>query len=286
MIRMKYTHFQCKIAEVIQESDVTRSFLLDTSKNLEVSPGQFVMVWVPGKSEKNIPLSYAAPFEQRVGFTIKKKAPAPSICEICNSCGVCEEIFDMKIGDTIRIRGPYGNGFTIQGKNLLMFGHETRAAPLVFLAEKAREMSRKVTFIVAAPTENRLPFIQRLKDSDIEVLSLTEKELVKDPMSTEEMVDEFIEKKSVVDAAYLSAPERISKPLLDVLGKHNIPTQVMVERHIHCGVGICGECVIDPTGWRACVEGPVFSDVSLRDSEFGKYRRHSLKKSEIQKGQK
>ena len=43
-----------------------------------------------------------------------------------------------------------------------------------------------------------------------------------------------------------------------------------------CALGICGQCCVDNTGWRICVEGPVFKNEEIEEiSEFGKYRRNA-----------
>lgn len=278
---LEYTHFPCTINEVIQESTLVRSFIVTTPKDIDVNPGQFMMVWIPEKSEKNIPVSYVNPSAREIGFTIKMRTPTPAICEICNSCGVCEELFEMKNGDVINIRGPFGKGFTIQGDDLFLAGYEARTAPLLLLAERARAMAKKVTAAVVVPTEDRLLFVKRL-----ETLGVTVQEIIdENESSIADKIGSLLEKKNSYDSAYLSATEMMSKILMNVMSSHKIPTQIMIERDVHCGTGICGECSIDPTGWRVCVEGPVFRDVDLRDSEFGKYRRHSLKKREIMKGE-
>jgi dihydroorotate dehydrogenase electron transfer subunit len=266
---------------VIQESPIARSFLVTTPKNLDVNPGQFMMVWIPGKSEKNIPISYVRLDESQIGFTIKKRTPVPAICEICNSCGVCEELFDMKEGDVINIRGPFGNGFTVQGQNLFLAGYETRIAPLLLLAERAQTIDRRVTVAVIVPTEDRVIFEERLKALEVDFrLIISENEA-----SIANEISSWLEKKNAYDSAYLSATEIISKRLMDLMGSHKIPVQIMIERDIHCGTGICGECSIDPTGWRVCVEGPVFWGADLKNSEFGNYRRHSLKKNKLKRGE-
>jgi dihydroorotate dehydrogenase electron transfer subunit len=278
---LEYTHFPCTIHEVIQESTIVRSFIVKTPKDIDANPGQFMMVWIPQKSEKNIPVSYVNPSAREIGFTIKERTPAPAICEICNSCGVCEDLYEMKNGDVINIRGPFGKGFTIQGDNLFLAGYEARTAPLLLLAERARAMAKKVTVAVIVPTEDRLLFAKRLETLGVAVQIVIDE----NESSIADKVSSFLEKKNLYDSAYLSATEMISKKLMNVMSSYKIPTQIMIERDIHCGTGICGECSIDPAGWRVCVEGPVFRDVDLRDSEFGKYRRHSLKKREIKKGE-
>ena len=58
----------------------------------------------------------------------------------------------------------------------------------------------------------------------------------------------------MVDAAELEVP--------DVLGDLGVPrehTWVTLERHMECGVGLCGHCQL---GSRfVCRDGPVFSDL-------------------------
>jgi len=278
----RYTHYSCRITEVIEETDSARSLLLEVPKELHIQPGQFVMVWIPGLSEKNIPLSYVIPSEKKVGITVKKRTPTPAICEICNVCGVCEALFKFKKDDVLRIRGPYGKGFEIQGEKLLLIGYETRMAPLMLLTELACKMNRDVTVVAVAQTRNRLPFTKRFETLEVKYVPIIEEELHKKSSSIEEEIRLLLENDKF-DSSYLYMLERTSEKLMKILMQKEIPTQIMVERDIHCGIGICGECAIDPSGMRVCVEGPVFSDRELKDTEFGNYRRHSLKKREIKK---
>jgi dihydroorotate dehydrogenase electron transfer subunit len=58
-----------------------------------------------------------------------------------------------------------------------------------------------------------------------------------------------------------------------------VPAQLSMERYMKCGFGICGNCVVDPSGIRMCVEGPVVKNfVALTIEEFGKYHRDDLGK--------
>ena len=62
---------------------------------------------------------------------------------------------------------------------------------------------------------------------------------------------------------------------------NNIPFEVSLERYMKCGIGICGSCCVDPTGWRMCVEGPVIDGEKLKKiTEFGKYHRTASGKVE------
>ncbi len=41
-----------------------------------------------------------------------------------------------------------------------------------------------------------------------------------------------------------------------------------------CGVGVCGQCCMDPLGLLMCVDGPVVSkDTANQLTEFGTYHR-------------
>jgi dihydroorotate dehydrogenase electron transfer subunit len=152
---------------------------------------------------------------------------------------------------------------------------------LALLAEQARTSGRNVTAAIAAPKENRLLFVKRLETIGVNVHTIVDES----ESSIVKGISPLLGNSSLFDSAYIYATERISKAVMDIASDLGIPSQVMIERDIHCGTGICGECSIDPTGWRVCVEGPVFSDVDLRNSEFGNYRRHSLKKHKLQKGE-
>jgi dihydroorotate dehydrogenase electron transfer subunit len=50
-----------------------------------------------------------------------------------------------------------------------------------------------------------------------------------------------------------------------------------LHRYIKCGIGVCGACCIDPGGYRVCRDGPVFCGVELVDSEFGMYKRGTIR---------
>ena len=69
-------------------------------------------------------------------------------------------------------------------------------------------------------------------------------------------------------------PEIMSYKLLELSEKYDVDCQLALDRYMKCGLGICGQCCIDDTGYRVCVEGPVFDKEQLSQlSEFGKYRR-------------
>lgn len=87
------------------------------------SPGQFVMVSVPGSEE--IPMSLSGVGEL-CSISVKRIGPDT------------EKLHELKPGDPIRIRGPYGNGYRIEeGKRYLVVGGGVGTASVMPAAEKA-----------------------------------------------------------------------------------------------------------------------------------------------------
>ena len=82
-----------KITGIITETHDTKTFILD--KAIDAKPGQFVMVWIPGIDEKPFTITEKA---KHLAITVKKKGKAT------------QAMHNMKKGDILGIRGPYGDG--------------------------------------------------------------------------------------------------------------------------------------------------------------------------------
>ena len=89
-----------------------------------------------------------------------------------------------------------------------------------------------------------------------------------------ELFGSYIDKYGKPSKVYICGPELMEASIVELCDKYNLQYQVSVERHMKCGIGVCGSCCVDETGWRMCVEGPVLNDRQLkRVIEFGKYHR-------------
>ena len=73
----------------------------------EAKPGQFIMVWCPGMDE--IPLSLSSVDDEK-SITFKVIGPDT------------EALASKSVGDKLRIRGPYGNGYDLSSKRILVVG--------------------------------------------------------------------------------------------------------------------------------------------------------------------
>ena len=80
-------------------------------KNGKVNAGQFMQVSLPGVGESPISVANFDLKEGYLDFLIRKVGK------------VTDKIFELKAGDRIFLRGPYGNGFPIEeykNKHILM----------------------------------------------------------------------------------------------------------------------------------------------------------------------
>lgn len=247
-----------KIKKIIQETPRIKTFMLDM--NVEATPGQFGMFWIPGLDEKPMSLSYTSGL---LGITVLGLGTFSS------------KMHEMKEGDLLGVRAPLGRGFNLQGKKILLVGGGSGTAPLAPLAEKALKEGRRVTAIVGALTNAELLFVERMRSAGAEVLLATDDGTAGVKGFTTDVLGEVLKEKSF-DQCFTCGPEIMMLKVLQRTKEKDIPTQVSLHRYIKCGIGICGHCAMDETGFRVCKEGPTFRDKEMdKTIEFGKYWRNA-----------
>jgi len=222
----------------------------------EVKPGQFFMVWIPGVDE--IPMSVSQITNNVIGITFRDIGDAT------------HALYQIKKGDQIGIRGPYGNGFTLTGKHLLFVGGGTGIGMLAPLVEQARKNNLSATVILGVKTKDQLFFQDRFQQTGASVLVSTDDGSKGYKGFASELAKDIIKKESI-DAVYTCGPEQMMRTLLSFCS--TIPFQASLERYMKCAIGICGQCCIG-YGLRVCVDGPIFDGQSLKKiDDFGIYRR-------------
>ncbi|MFQ5980245.1 MAG: hypothetical protein ACE5OZ_19090 [Candidatus Heimdallarchaeota archaeon] len=265
-----------RIVEIIaieEYSESIKGFFFSDDFLAQIAvPGQFGFLWVPGVDE--IPLGFAKidPSDSTIGFIIQ-------------SVGIgTQKLFQMKKGDQVGIRGPFGNGFDLQlwnGKDVYIVGGGVGIAPLLPLAvHKGSQLSLEIIF--GAKDEKSL-FINKLIGS-IELQSsylnlITEDGSVGEQGTVVDFVQKRIEHFQEKQALFLAAgPEKMLLALHTLL-LDRLPFAIwemsLCDRYIKCGFGICGSCSLDDElGLRLCVEGPVLGrDILSQLASFGYYGR-------------
>ncbi len=236
-----------EITGVKVETPSVRTFSF--SRDIDFLPGQFVMVWVPGVDEVPMALSSSA------SITVQNVGDATGA------------LFGMQAGDVIGIRGPFGNGFPTSGKILCIAGG-VGAAPLRSLIGSGSAEC----LLLGARKKEELLFVREFS-SRTRILTATD----------DGSAGHFGPVTALLPSAALPSfnhicvcgPERMMYAVLLYLKEIGIPERgyFSLHRYMKCGIGLCGSCCIDPSGFCVCREGPVFTGDLLLCSEFGHYAR-------------
>ncbi|MCK4952424.1 dihydroorotate dehydrogenase electron transfer subunit [Candidatus Bathyarchaeota archaeon] len=251
-----------KIKEIKSETPTIKSFTFVDEKCTETSPGQYVMVWIPGIDE--IPMSLLRELNKNLMIAVKSIG------------GASAALHELKKGDVLGIRGPYGHGFTSITGNIMIVGGGIGIAPLVPLTKNLANPPTKITFILGATTHEELLFLDKIRmelsKNDGRIIVATEdgsfgfKGLATDPI-------EQLLKKQKFDMIFTCGPEKMMKKMFQLAEQYKTPIQASLERIMRCSIGLCGSCMIGK--FRVCKDGPVFSSEQLREvkNEFGTFKR-------------
>ena len=138
-----------RIESVKTENPTTKTYTFTDQRCAKAKPGQFLMLWIPRIDE--IPLSIMNTQGNQVSVTVKNVGDAT------------HHLHQMKKGDTIGIRGPFGNYFTQHNGNVLLIGGGTGTAPLLYLAKQLATKAKRLSFIMGAKTRSELLFLNQLE---------------------------------------------------------------------------------------------------------------------------
>jgi dihydroorotate dehydrogenase electron transfer subunit len=224
----------------------------------KVEPGQFFMIWIPGIDE--IPMSVSYIENDIKGITFKKVGDAT------------KALFELKEGDKIGIRGPYGNGFKIEGEKILLVAGGTGIAMIAPVAEELIKKKISATIILGAKNKEELFFENRLNKSKLKIYLATDDGSKGFRGLATDLANNLIQKNKF-DTVLTCGPEVMMKKLYDIC--LNISLQASLERYMKCGIGICGQCCVGE-GLRVCKEGPVFDKKMLKNiKDFGVFKRNA-----------
>jgi dihydroorotate dehydrogenase electron transfer subunit len=251
-----------KLLNVKTASPTAKIFTFKDEECANAKPGQFLMLWIPCVDE--IPLSILdANKKGTVAVAVKNVGEATLA------------LHGKKVGDTIGVRGPFGNNFTIKGKRLLMVGGGTGIAPLLFLAKRTLQEGLKVTFIMGAKTKDELLFrreFEKLGKKSLCLFTSTEDGTCGITGLCTEPLEEMLSKEKF-STIYACGPEKMIFRVYELAQREGTPLQASLERIMRCGIGLCGSCVVGR--YRVCADGPVFTSKQLNrmKHEFGFSKR-------------
>jgi dihydroorotate dehydrogenase electron transfer subunit len=251
------------ILNVNAESPTVKTFTFKDRECARAKPGQFLMLWIPGVDE--IPLSILDVGEDGiVSVAVKKVGEAT------------QALHRKKTGETIGVRGPFGNSFTVRDGRILMVGGGTGIAPLHFLIKRLKSRMERLVFVSGAKTKNELLFvdgIEKMLDMEkVQIVTTTEDGSCGITGLCTEPLESLLAKEQF-NAVYTCGPEPMMRKVFDLAEKHGTSLEASLERLMRCTIGLCGSCVIGR--YRVCRDGPVFTSIQLEEvrKEFGTSKR-------------
>lgn len=245
-----------KLTHVVSECRDISSLHFRDEETRSAKPGQYLMVWLPGVDE--VPMSVSGiDMDGLSRITVRE---------------VGEMTFKLNglgPGDRIGLRGPFGNGYTVQGDRPLFVAGGSGAASLMPLVEEMLRREITPTFVLGARSADMLLFSDRLEDALGENLIVTTDDGSRGYSGYASGYAALLMEEDGFDTVYTCGPELMMAKVYQSAQEHGIPIQASLERYVKCAVGLCGNCAIGP--YRVCKDGPVFDTEMLNEvrGEFG-----------------
>lgn len=256
------------LKQVFKETPDTYGLELEPEKgfdNCVFHPGQFSMLWVFGVGEMPISISGDPADRERLTYTVRSVGNATSA------------LVSGKPGDCIGVRGPFGNGWPMEGargKDVILVAGGIGLAPLrpviyevlnhrkdygrLILLYGARS-SRDVLYRKELAAWARQPDTQLLTTVDYGGLSW------KGHVGVVTTLFKFAKLRPAQSVAMTCGPEVMMRFVTRELEAHGMARNdiyLSMERNMKCAVGFCGHCQYGPHF--ICKDGPVFSYERLR----------------------
>jgi len=254
-----------KIVNIKTENADSKLYTLrhEDKEQFEFNHGQFMQVGLLGYGE--------APFTL-CSSTFDNKNFEVTIREVGD---LTKKIHQLRIGDTITVRGPFGNGFPMEefsDRNILLIGGgcgfvAMRSFILDHKLGKFNKKNKLQVFYGCLNEENILFSDEQKnwkKQVDYRIALMKPSSKWK---GIKGVVTKIFEKVKIVEdaVAVVVGPPVMYKFVIEELVKNNIKDSdiyLSLERKMYCGEGVCQHCAIGP--YYVCKDGPVFSYDQLK----------------------
>jgi NAD(P)H-flavin reductase/NAD-dependent dihydropyrimidine dehydrogenase PreA subunit len=225
-------------------------------------PGQFAMVDLP--AFPSLPISISRYRPDAIELTIRAAGPASTA------------LTRLKPGAELGMRGPLGSSWPLEraaGRDVIIVTGGIGLAPLRPLVDAIMAQRRRfgdVRIYYGARTPHDLLYADEIEE-------LTQRPDIELGVTVDRAGPEWLGRVGVVTqlfdqaqwdgsgaVAFVCGPERMMQVTVGVLAAHGITSDrvyVTLERHMQCGIGLCGHCQMGK--YFICRDGPVFSLASL-----------------------
>ena len=254
-----YIPFSSKILEVIPHTEKEYTFRMEFEG--EVKPGQFFEVSIPKFGEAPISVSGISP--NSIDLTIRRVGR------------VTDEVFENYAGDTLFLRGPYGNGFDVNkytdGECLVVAGG-TGVSPVRGVIDALSESkdAKDKHIILGFKSPSDMLFREDIArwEKSMDLILTMDKE-AEGYSGNVGLVTKFIPEVKLnnvetTQAVVVGPPPMMKFSVIELLKRGFKEENIWVsyERKMCCGIGKCGHCKVNDT--YICLDGPVFNYVDSK----------------------
>jgi len=245
--------------------ETSDNFTLTVNMKIKHEPGQFVQVSLPGFGES--PISICSDSKKHIKLNIR---------EVGN---VTKALSNLRKGDTVFLRGPYGNGYPMEllkGKGVIIIGGGCGVAPLKGVIDyilNNKEDYKELQLFLGYRSEQDIIFKKDVKEWEKKFhvhMTLDKKAHTKIcyDMRTGFITDALKENNLTSEnkIVLICGPPIMMKFTVDALKEKGFKENqiyISAERLMYCAVGVCCHCMI--RGKFTCVDGPVFRYDEISD---------------------
>jgi NAD(P)H-flavin reductase len=251
-----------RVRRVRRELSDVWTLELEASDNegpIAFQPGQFTMVYVFGIGE--VPLSISGDPAEPGVLTHTVRAVGPVTRAICA----------VKKGDTLGVRGPYGEGWAVEaalGRDVVIMAGGLGLAPLRPLVRAVvarRSEFGRVVLLIGARTPASLLFSRELArwrarfDLDVRATVDSADPAWRGDVGVITTLLPRARFNPAATTAFVCGPEVMMRFAAADLVHCGVPPGLVflsMERNMKCAVGVCGHCQFGPSF--VCKDGPVF----------------------------
>jgi len=255
------------------------------AKNFIFTPGQIIEAGLPGFGEAPLAIC-SAPTQinadtnaDKCGYVSVNPRSNPRESALSGVFAVAvrkagqltEKMQDLKIGDKVMIRGPFGRGFLDTRENnvlLIAGGMGIISLRSFILSQINHKLGDKITIFYGAKSPDDFLFkdeFSKWRRAGVKIylaVDKKDKDWRGDAGPVTILFDNLAEKNMTSPSktlAILCGPSVMYRPVVEKLEQNNFSEQniyLSLERRMHCGVGVCQHCAIGPK--YVCKDGPVF----------------------------
>ena len=273
-----YRPIESVIEDINPETPNITTYRFRPKEPITFGAGQFVELTVPGVGEAPFTPSSNPNVHDTMEITIMRVGSVTAALE------------KMKVGDTVGIRGPYGNGYDLkdfEGKEILIVGGGVGLAPLrslILALFDEIDKYKKISIRYGARTPEDIVYFDTLPDwskmKNTEVL-LTIDEPHPDWKGTVGVVTVLLDDLPLLTTVDVDVPFHAETAIACVCGppimlkfvnmallaKGFKPENIYhsMERNMSCGLGKCGHCMLGE--YYICKDGPVLTAAQIAKFE-------------------